>query len=96
MPGRPNITSVELDAAGDRLVVLGETDAPLPREIQIYLEHGGVLSRGSLSDGDVRASWSLDMDGNGFKRGDTVNSVGLEIRTRQFQATAWTQDVVIE
>jgi hypothetical protein len=36
------------------------------------------------------------MDGNGFKRGDTVNSVGLEIRTRQFQATAWTQDVVIE
>ena len=98
MPGRPNIQSAELNAAGDKLVVLGQSDNdPLPQEILIYLEQGGALSRGvmTLAGGGVHGAWSVEMDGTGFARGDVANGVGLEIRTGHFEATAWTQVLTI-
>jgi hypothetical protein len=96
MPGKPNITSVKL-RPGDKLAVDGVTDdQPLPQEITIFLEKDGVLTRGAISAGSVTDAWSVEIDGTGFKRDDMVNTVGLEIRTDEFQAITWTQRVKIE
>jgi hypothetical protein len=99
MPGRPNIQKAELNGTGDKLTVLGQTDKdPLPQEIQIFLEHDGVITRGGLTAGagQMVAAWAIEMDGHGFSRGDEANGVGVEIRTNRFEASSWTQTIVIE
>ena len=96
---RPNIQS-PLEIEGAKLVVLGESDRPLPEVLQVVVVQQGKTAdgRGEIAQGEpVRASanWRAELPAAGFAAGP-AEAVGVEIRVGPFQVTSWTQSVTIK
>ena len=94
MAVRPNFQDpVELQ--GTELIVSGQTHGdPLPVHIRVYLEQGGAVAGASVAK--LSTGWTATVPAKGFKAGEKALAFGVEIRTRPFEATSWSQIVTIQ
>ena len=97
MAVRPNFLEL-VRIQGDNMVVAGTSDDdPLPDDIQVFVEQGGPVDGASVGGHVNKASsaWQATLPSAGFQPGTAVAS-GLEIRTRPFLVTTWSQMVKIQ
>jgi hypothetical protein len=96
---RPNVQD-PVEMAGSELQVAGTSDGdPLPVEIRVFLQQDGRGAGGAaVAGGSVNAvssAWRAVLPSEGFERGPAL-AFGVEIRTRPFEATSWSQVVEIK
>lgn len=93
---RPNFLE-RVRIQGANMIVAGMSDdEPLPDAIQVFLEQGGQLegaSAGAPVD-NASSAWQATLPSAGFQAGPALAS-GVEIRTRPFLVTTWSQVVEI-
>jgi hypothetical protein len=98
MSVRPNIQSLKLE--GKDLVVLGESDTPLPALIQVVVVQEGATEEGRGTEvgggpvDRVGSGWRATLSDTAFKTGP-AEAMGVEIRVTPFEITSWVQSVTI-
>jgi len=97
MAVRPNFQD-QLKLHGDELRVLGQThDEPLPVHIRVFVEQDDRVA-GATATADVKrlgTAWTAKLPSEGFHPGP-AHAFGVEVRTRPFEATSWSQLVTIK
>ena len=97
MAVRPNFQD-PLELKGGDLIVSGQTDGdPLPVHIRVFVEQGNRVA-GATATADVdrlATGWTARLSSAGFHAGP-AHAFGVEIRTRPFEATSWSQLVTIQ
>lgn len=92
MAVRPNFRDpVELDGAELRVAGTSADGAP-PAGIQVFLEQGDRVASGVVDD--PGPSWQAQLPAEGFAAGPAL-AFGVEVRTRPFETTTWSQLVEI-
>lgn len=97
MAVRPNFQD-PLELKGSDLLVSGQTgDDPLPVHIRVFVEQDDRVS-GATATADVNrlgSGWTAKLPSEGFHTGP-AHAFGVEVRTRPFEATSWSQLVTIK
>jgi|SRR5215218_2793457 len=97
MAVRPNFQN-PLELEGGKLIVSGQThDDPLPVHIRVFVEQDDRVA-GADAAADVNRlekGWTAELESEGFHPGP-AHAFGIEVRTRPFEATSWSELVTIE
>ncbi len=91
MSFRPNFTGFA-ETKGDELVILGESPAPFPDHLHVYLEQNGHVAEGTVREPST--AWQVVFSTAGFGPGP-ASAFGVEVRTEPFGASSWTETVQI-
>ena len=91
MSFRPNFTGFA-ETKGDELVILGESPAPFPDHLHVYLEQDGHVAEGTVREPST--AWQVVFRAAGFSAGP-ASAFGVEVRTDPFGASSWTETVQI-
>ena len=81
------------ETKGGRAGHLGESPAPFPDHLHVYLEQGGHVAEGTVRELGHGAGRSGSTR-RGFTAGP-ASAFGVEVRTSPFGASAWTETVQI-
>ena len=92
MTFRPNFVGFA-ETKGDELVILGESPAPFPDHLHVYLEQDGHVAEGTVREPST--AWQVVFASAGFTSGRPASAFGVEIRTRPFGSSTWTETVEI-
>jgi hypothetical protein len=90
---RPNFEDPVRMTGGEMIVAGVSEDDPLPVDIQVFVEQRDRVVGGSVDQ--PSSMWRATLSSDGFKDGRAL-AFGVEIRTRPFGATTWSQEVRIE
>jgi len=91
MTFRPNFIGFA-ETKGDELVILGESPAPFPDHLHVYLEQDGHVAEGTVRE--PATAWQVVFSAAGFSAG-AATAFGVEIRTGPLGTTSWTETVQI-